>query len=171
MNGTGRIVLHALTSEVAAATVAERRMDQLWAFDYPTIGDVNVAHVALSGKMNFVTDSMPWGLYVIVEHSSGLSIGGIGFKGAPNERGDVEIGYGVCRSFQGQGVATNAVVAICEIARRGASAILADTERKNVASQRVLQKCGFLVADENVELIRWSKDLATLSPSQIPPAR
>jgi RimJ/RimL family protein N-acetyltransferase len=156
------IFLRALTRREAEATVAERRVDQLWATDYPTLGDVNVAHAALTGKMAFVSDTMPWGLYVIVEATSGLSIGGVGFKGPPNQRGEVEIGYGVCHSFQGKGAATEAVLAMCEIARLGASTILAETDRENLPSQRVLEKCAFELADETDQLIHWRRPLITL---------
>ncbi len=100
---SGRIVLRALTPSEAEATVAERRVGQKWAWDYPTLGDLNVAKAALAGAMAYASEVMPWGLYVVVEKSSGLSIGGIGFKSAPNERGEVEIGYGICASYQGRG--------------------------------------------------------------------
>lgn len=161
MNATTPISLRALTRDEARATVAGRRVGRPWAPDYPTPGDVNVANAAIDGKIAFASDAMPWGLYVIVEESSGLSIGGIGIKSTPNERGEVEIGYGVCHSFQGRGVATQAVLAICDVARNGATTILAETERGNVASQRVLEKCGFQVVDANDQMVRWRAALSS----------
>jgi RimJ/RimL family protein N-acetyltransferase len=154
-----RLLLRALTPEGAAAIVAGDRAAKSWATDYPTSGDVRIAAFALEGNVAFATDVAPWGLYVVVEKSSGLAIGGIGFKRPPNERGEVEIGYGMCESFQGRGLASEVVVAVCNFARGFARAILAETERANVASQRVLKKAGFDPTDLDEDLIAWRKDL------------
>jgi RimJ/RimL family protein N-acetyltransferase len=157
---TDRLILRALTPDDAAAIVAGDRSGQPWAEDYPTAGDIRVGSFALEGNVAFVTEDAPWGLYVVVERSSGLAIGGIGFKGAPNERNEVEIGYGICDSFQGLGVATEMVIAICAFARSGARVVLAETERTNVASQRVLEKAGFRSDEQSDELIGWRKELS-----------
>ena len=85
------------------------------------------------------------------------SIGGIGFKGSPNEHGEVEIGYGICEWYQGRGVATDAVRALCDLARPRAAAVLAETELENVASQRVLAKAGFEIYDQTHDLVRWRR--------------
>lgn len=155
-----RVTLRPLTRDDAAAIVVGERDGQAWATDYPTAGDVAIAAAALAGSVTLPAHNRPWGLYAIVENASGLSVGGIGFKHPPNEHGDVEIGYGVCASMQGRGVATEAVLAMCEIARRGARAVIAETKRANVASQRVLEKCGFRTSSSNDELIFWRRDLA-----------
>ena len=152
---TPELILRALTPDDAEAIVTGDRSGQSWASDYPTPGDVRIAAYVLAGNTAFATDAAPWGLYVIVEKSSGLCIGGIGFKGPPNERGEVEIGYGISDSNQGRGVATAAVRAVCEFARRRTVVVLAETDRGNIASQRVLEKCGFRAEDMNVDLIRW----------------
>lgn len=155
------IFLRALTSSDAEAIAAGDRIGRSWAPDYPTPGDIGIAGSALAGNTAFATDAMPWGLFAIVETSSGLSVGGIGFKSSPNERGEIEIGYGVCQSFQGRGVATEAALAMCEIAQRGARTVLAETDRENAASQRVLEKCGFVSFEQTNELIRWRRDVST----------
>lgn len=159
-----RLLLRALTPEDAEAIVARDRAGRSWANDFPTFGDVNVADAALVGKAAFATDLMPWGLFTVVERSTRQSIGGIGFKTSPNEQGEVEIGYGVCQSCQGRGVATEAVLALCDFARRGARIVLADTNRENVASRRVLEKCGFQSCGETDELLFWRKELTSLEP-------
>jgi RimJ/RimL family protein N-acetyltransferase len=97
---TSRLLLRALTPDHAEAIVAGERTGQSWAVDYPTPGDVRVAAFALAGNTAFATDSVPWGLFVIVEKSSCLLIGGIGFESSPDERGEVEIGYGISDSYQ-----------------------------------------------------------------------
>jgi RimJ/RimL family protein N-acetyltransferase len=149
--------LRALTRSDAEAIVAGDRTGRTWASDYPTPGDEFIAKGALEGVVAFVTPSMPWGLYAIVERRGGRIVGGIGFKASPNERGEVEIGYGVCTSCQGRGVATDAVRAMCDLARPGATAVLAETDLENVASQRVLTKAGFQVYDGTDDLLRWRR--------------
>lgn len=158
---TGRLSLRALTRDEAEAVVAGDRDTHAWAPDYPTPGDTRIAAFVLEGGLTFATDSSPWGPFVIVDAASGLSVGGIGFKGSPNGRGQVEIGYGVCSSHQRRGVATESVLAMCDLARRGATEVLAETEYENVASQRVLAKSGFQRTDTGGELMKWRKMLST----------
>jgi RimJ/RimL family protein N-acetyltransferase len=157
---TRRLVLRALTRDEAEATVAGDRREKSWAVDYPSPGDIMVATSALAGGHSLATELVPWGLFTIVEKSSALSIGGIGFKSSPNESGEVEIGYGVCLSFQGRGVATESVAAVCDFARRGARFVIAETDRENVPSQRVLEKCGFSCVEETDQMFRWRKGTA-----------
>jgi len=152
---TSRLLLRALTPDEAEAIVAGERTGQPWSMDYPTAGDIRVAAFALAGNTAFASAAAPWGLYVIVEKSNGLFIGGIGFKSSPDERDEVEIGYGISDSQQGRGVATEAVRALCEFAHRMSVVVIAETDRENVASQRVLEKCGFRSGDLSGELIRW----------------
>jgi len=138
--------------------VTEDRAGQSWAPDYPTPADVGICAIALAGRAVFPSDIVPWGLYVIAEKSSGLAIGGIGFKTTPNEQHEVEIGYGICPSHQGRGAASEALQALCDFSRGRVIAILADTDRDNIASQRVLERCGFHTVHEDENLIRWRRD-------------
>ena len=60
-----------------------------------------------------------------------------------------EVGYWVGREFWGRGVATRALAAFLdEVPERPIYAGVAET---NVASIRVLEKCGFTVAEANAE--------------------
>lgn len=62
------------------------------------------------------------------------------------QNGEREVGYWLGREFWGRGVATQALRAFltCE-ARRP---LYAHVARHNVASRRVLEKCGFILIDE-----------------------
>ena len=75
----------------------------------------------------------------------GTMVGDICFKGPPNERGEVEIGYGILDGHQGHGYATEAVRAMCTwgFSMPGCYFIQAQTEPGNRASERVLEKSGF----------------------------
>jgi RimJ/RimL family protein N-acetyltransferase len=79
--------------------------------------------------------------------------GSIGFKGPPDERGMVEIGYSVLPEFQGQGLATEMIAGIVQWAKHQPRVrrIEAETNTDNKASIRVLEKNNFVCAGEGVE--------------------
>lgn len=90
-----------------------------------------------------------------------LIVGSIGFKNSPRE-GAVEIGFGVANSYQGRGCALEGVrlMVSAGFSKPEVSAITAETAVWNVASQRVLEKAGFLKAGTRVDandgpLILW----------------
>lgn len=90
-------------------------------------------------------DPGPFGVYQIVPRSSGRVVGTAGFFGPPSELGEVTIGYGMVEAAWGNGYGTAAVAGLVEICRAhdGITAVNADTDLENIASQRVLEKNGF----------------------------
>jgi RimJ/RimL family protein N-acetyltransferase len=81
-------------------------------------------------------------LHAIVER--GRVVGRIGAHGAPDERGEVEIGYFVRTEARGAGVAGWAVDAFLEwLSANGASSVLASVRPDNEASLRLLRRRGF----------------------------
>ena len=71
-------------------------------------------------------------------------VGTTGFFGPPDEAGEVEIGYSVCRSERRRGIATSAVAELCALAIAGGCAsIRARTTADNVGSISVLEHNGF----------------------------
>lgn len=62
------------------------------------------------------------------------------------EDGAAELGYRVAQRFTGHGVATATVKQVCRLAtaRHGLRLLRAATARRNVASQKVLTKAGFI---------------------------
>jgi ribosomal-protein-alanine N-acetyltransferase len=71
--------------------------------------------------------------------------GSIGFKGPPDKRGTVEIGFSVLPDFQGQGLATEMVAGIVQWAKQPqVKRIEAETNIDNKASIRVLEKNSFI---------------------------
>ena len=83
---------------------------------------------------------------------SGRRIGDLCFKGLGAD-GVVEIGYGTYTGFEGNGYMTEAVIALVQWAARqpGVLCIEAETGEDNKASQRVLEKSGFVPSGENGE--------------------
>ena len=98
----------------------------------------------LRGSLEHAED---WGWYAVwmIVRKDGAHIGNLSFKGSPVD-GVVELGYGIAEEYRGFGYATEAVETILEWAfdQPGVTKIAAETESGNLASQRVLEKCGFL---------------------------
>ena len=100
-----------------------------------------------------------WYAIWMVTRRDGVQVGDLCFKGL-NEDGSVEIGYGINDELQGQGYATEAVIAAVDWAlkQKGVSRVEAETEPNNAASQRVLAKCGFvpngLIGEEGPRYVR-----------------
>lgn len=118
-----------------------------WAPGYPTPGDLDVAGLAAAPE--------PWTQYAIVERSSGLTVGGVGFHREPVD-GEVEIGYGIAPTARGRGIATESVDALVEVARRhGLRAVVAETDDGNVASERVLERTGFVQVRQGDGVTMW----------------
>lgn len=84
----------------------------------------------------------PWAMTL---KDSATCIGDLGFKG-PVKNHAVEIGYGVLPEYEGQGYTTEAVQAVTAWAFKQKDVVFveAETEAENKASQRVLEKCGFV---------------------------
>jgi RimJ/RimL family protein N-acetyltransferase len=83
-----------------------------------------------------------WGpAYVILNNRL---VGNAGFLGPPDEEGEVEIGYSVCRVERRRGVATAAVAELCDLAlARGWTSIRARTTADNLGSIAVLERNWF----------------------------
>lgn len=85
---------------------------------------------------------LPWSIKLRKEDTL---LGDIGFKG-PVTNNAVEIGYGLEETYWGNGYATEAATAMKDYAfsQEGCYFVEAETEPSNAASQRVLEKLGFV---------------------------
>jgi len=95
-----------------------------------------------------------WEWYAIwmIELKDGTHIGELCFKGIDSD-GVVEIGYGITEQYQEHGYATEAVKALSSWAFQEPKvlAIEAEIDDKNIASKKVLEKCGFVFTGKNGE--------------------
>lgn len=89
-------------------------------------------------------DQWEWYAVWMIERKDGTNVGDLCFKGM-GPTGAVEIGYGISEAYEGNGYATEAVAAAVRWAGQqpGVVRVEAETEPGNIASQRVLEKCGF----------------------------
>lgn len=88
------------------------------------------------------------GLNWAIRDESGRQIGGIGFvSGSGKQSHAAEVGYWLAKSWQGRGIMTEAVTAICDHAfhKLGFSRITAGIFVGNTGSARVLEKAGFIL--------------------------
>lgn len=87
-----------------------------------------------------------WGADWLIELKDGTSVGGICFKGAPDEKGIVEIGYGIDEGYRRNGYASEAVYAVTEWAmkQKGVLCVTAQTDKDNEISKKVLRKNNFV---------------------------
>lgn len=98
-----------------------------------------------------------WGSWLIVRKCDGKVIGDGGFKGKPNGRHQVELGYGLLEQYWNRGYGTEAMNALIEwaLANEEVKKIIAVTDRYNDASIRVLEKVNMTRTKEVDSFIYW----------------
>ena len=94
-------------------------------------------------------DGSEVGGWFIVRVEDGTVIGDCGTKGWVDDRGRVEIGYGLSASFRRRGYGSEAVAAMVTWlgAQPGVRAVTAEVEVGNEGSRRLLEGLGFVVED------------------------
>ena len=96
---------------------------------------------------------LAWYTYwLLIIRAAPFGAGLAGFKGFPDQNGEVEIGYGIDPGYQQQGYTTEAVQRMITWSfeeQACLSVVARDTKKWNVASQRVLAKVGMKVYEES----------------------
>lgn len=97
--------------------------------------------------------------WFIIRKEDRIVIGSADFKDIPNDKGEVEIGYGLGKEFEHNGYMTETVKAMCRWAMEqpGISYIIAETDIDGYASHHVLERCGF-VKTEQGETLWWRNE-------------
>ena len=115
-----------------------------WHDEYPSGDDVDAASMV---SRDPVGAESGWSCRQIERVVDGQVIGTIGFMGPPQPVGDrleAEVGYGLVSSARGIGLATEALGGIVGATDRVAVQVRAAVAVDNVASLRVLERCGFV---------------------------
>jgi [ribosomal protein S5]-alanine N-acetyltransferase len=100
--------------------------------------------------------------WLAVEKNTNIIVAELGFKGAPGADGRVEIGYGTMPYQQGRGIMTEAVGGIVDWAakRDDVRTVVAETDKANTASIRILQKNNFTQYDTKGNMLWWQKEVS-----------
>jgi RimJ/RimL family protein N-acetyltransferase len=103
-----------------------------------------------------VTDADPPLTWAIVERFTATVVGEIGLKGDVDPAGAVEVGYSIREHARGRGYMTEALdVVVDALFASGVRRVRAETDPLNLASQRVLERVGFVRDGVGVDVIRW----------------
>lgn len=95
--------------------------------------------------------------WMIVKKDNMQVIGDIGFHGEPDEKGEVEVGYGLVEKERGKGIGFESLQAIMEWVNSQTSVkvIKADCLIENMPSIRILEKVGMKETNRDNNLIYW----------------
>lgn len=156
---TTRLALHPMSPAEAADLVAGRPApDALWAPGYPDDGDRFGAGRYVT-TCETVGDPRPFGAFEIRRREDGQAIGGMGFHGAPDEDGQVTIGYSLVPAARGNGYASEALRALLEFARaQGATSVKGDANLDNTGSHRVMTAAGMRLVGVDDQLHHYLVD-------------
>lgn len=100
-------------------------------------------------------------LWTIISTADNKMVGDLCIVGEPNEAGEIEIGYGTYDEFMKKGFMTEAVAGMISWAKDqpGIKAIVANTEKNNIASFTVLEKNNFVKVGETETLFNWKLEI------------
>lgn len=96
-------------------------------------------------KLNSAESEKGWWSYLPVHRDDNMLMGLCGYKGQPNEKGQVEIGYEIKAEYRNRGLATELAMSLIEHAFtvETVQAIQAHILGEINASTKVLVNCGF----------------------------
>jgi ribosomal-protein-alanine N-acetyltransferase len=156
---TDRLRLVAGTEVLAAAEIEDKvEFAQLLGASVPETWPPDDLRDVLGYFYGLCKEHLEWegwlAWYAIrIDNDYPILCGSIGFKGPPDKRGKVEIGYSVLPEFQGQGLGTEMVAGIIQWVEHQSEVrqIEAETNINNKASIRVLEKNGFICVGVGLE--------------------
>jgi RimJ/RimL family protein N-acetyltransferase len=98
-----------------------------------------------------------WGIWLVLLPAKQVLIGDIGFKGAPDANGMVEIGYSILPAWRGHGYATEALRGLTAWAAQQPEVrrVTAECLEDNTASIRVLEKSALRQIGRDEHGLKW----------------
>jgi ribosomal-protein-alanine N-acetyltransferase len=124
--------------------------------DWPDLETLDTLPRILT-NLNKVPSPSGFESWMIIHKSTNVLIGDIGFKGTPNEYGQIDLGYGIVQSETQKGYAKEAALGLIEWAFMQAEVkmITASCSKENFASQKILVFLNFKKVEERDEMIYW----------------
>jgi RimJ/RimL family protein N-acetyltransferase len=119
--------------------------DHIWGPEYPTDGSLACAAAVITADDEGRTD--PFGAFWIRRDLDATIVGDVIFHGPPDERGIIDIGYGLIPAARGAGLATRAVITMIEWAFTDPTVtrVTANTTDDNLGSIGVMHRVGMNV--------------------------
>lgn len=116
---------------------------------------------AYYAAMNDPEHYMWYTSWEMILKTENVIIGGVCFKGLPDDNGEIEIGYGIEEGYWNLGYTTEALLALIKWAEKQVDVkwIKASTEPSNYASHAILIKLGFEIYDEIRGLSWWRRKI------------
>jgi ribosomal-protein-alanine N-acetyltransferase len=117
------------------------------------VSGLTIPSMKSAGPLNYLYFTF----WLVVEKSSHTIVAELGFKGKPNERGEIEIGYGTMYNHRKKGFMTEAVAGMIRWAFEQPEVrwILAETDETNTGSVRIMEKNGFARFDKRENMLWW----------------
>jgi RimJ/RimL family protein N-acetyltransferase len=104
------------------------------------------AFAAASRTLSRDADLSNWWIYLIIFKPEQVLAGSCGFKGKPDQKGVVEIGYEVSVAYRNRGIASELAKGLTDFAfsHEKVKKIIAHTLSENNTSARILKRTGFM---------------------------
>lgn len=120
--------------------------------------EINLSNMFYNSALKNPDNAMWFRLIDIVLVKENKIIGGMCFKGGPDEKGEIEIGYGLnSEKYWNNGYMTEALRPIVKWAleQKGVSAVIGVTNKDNIASQKVLKNVNMTMFKETEKFFFW----------------
>jgi ribosomal-protein-alanine N-acetyltransferase len=157
---TSRLTLVPFSLDLMKAVITEKtRLGEILKVTVPDSWpgqDLAEALPAFIKNMEKEPGSSVWS-GLIIHKKDKVLIGDIGFHGAPDAQGAVEIGYSIIPEYRNQGYATEIVQALIHWAfqKPDIKVITAETLKDNIASIKVLTKAGMNCLASEDKWLKW----------------
>lgn len=95
--------------------------------------------------------------WVIITKKEMKIIGDVGFKGVPNQSGEVDLGYGIIASERKKGYAFEAAKALSDwaLSNSDVKKITAKCLIENIGSAKILEKLNFKIVNKDATMLHW----------------
>lgn len=105
----------------------------------------------LPNILNPSNDPLFYTMWLVIEKAEKAIIGGICFHGAPDEQGEIEIGYGTDEGYRNRGFMAETIAGMIDWLRgkKTVRKVRAETATDNIPSVKVLEKNGFKVVQQH----------------------
>ncbi len=159
---TNRLLLLPYTYELAEATLKGKRdLERLLGYkvshEWPSPQYMKLIKMK-KDKLQQTPEASIWSR-IAIHKEIGTLIGEIGCKGGPDDKGTVEIGYGMVSEARNNGFATEMVIGITDwlASHPEVKRVTAECLITNIPSAKVLEKSGFKLINKNEEMLYWEK--------------